>query len=88
MNLLERAQNIVYKRTEESERQYGPFDEGMKKASEIASIITGKDLTPADMCIVLVALKMSRESYAHKEDNILDSLAYLEMYNQLKNTEK
>ncbi len=84
MSLLKKAHEIVHERSEEGERQYGPFKESMDKAACIASDILNKEITASDLCICLVALKMARESYAHKEDNILDSLAYLEMYNEIK----
>jgi hypothetical protein len=35
----------------------------------------------------MVALKLSRESYNHKYDNILDAICYLAAYQQTK-TEK
>ena len=33
----------------------------------------------------MVALKLSRESYNHKEDNLLDAVAYLGALNNLHN---
>ena len=56
---------------------YGPFNEGMERAAMIASGATGKTITPQDMYMCLVALKLSRQSYNHKEDNLLDAVAYL-----------
>ena len=77
MNILEEANKIVNERSEEKTRQYGPFGEGMERAAQIASGATGKALDARDMFICLVALKLSRESYNHKEDNLLDAVAYL-----------
>ncbi len=76
-NILERANEIVNKRSEEKEREYGPFSEGMNRAAKIASGMSGRDLTAHDMYIALVALKLSRQSYNFKEDNLLDAVAYL-----------
>ena len=64
-------------RSEEKERQYGPFSEGMKRAAKIASGMSGKDIDANDMYIALVALKLSRQSYHFKDDNLLDAVAYL-----------
>ena len=80
MNILDQAKSIVFDRAEEKSRQYGPFDEGMERAAKIASGATGKDLTSKDMYMCMVALKLSRESYSHKHDNILDAIAYLAAY--------
>ena len=77
MNILDQANDIVNKRSEEKARQYGPFSEGMRRAAMIASGMTGKDLTAEDMYASLVALKLSRHSYNYKEDNLLDACAYL-----------
>jgi len=76
-SILMRADKIVNQRSEEKEREYGPFNEGMKRAASIASGMSGKDITAHDMYIALVALKLSRQSYNFKEDNLLDAVAYL-----------
>lgn len=77
MNILEEANLIVNLRSDEKERMYGPFDEGMERAAKIASGCTGKDLSAEDMYMCLIALKLSRESYNHKRDNLMDAAAYL-----------
>jgi hypothetical protein len=88
MNILEKANEIVNTRSEEKERMYGPFEEGMERAAMIASGCTGKTLTASDMYLCLVALKLSRQSYNHKEDNLLDAVAYLGSLNNHKNKEQ
>lgn len=82
MNILERANEIVYSRAEEKEREYGPFEEGMKKAADLASILCNKSITTEDMYKCMIALKLSRESYTHKEDNLLDACAYIGSLNK------
>lgn len=77
MNILKEADQIINQRSEEKEREYGPFSEGMERAASIASGMTGRDWTAHDMFISLIALKFSRQSYNFKEDNLLDSVAYL-----------
>ena len=76
-NILEEADRIVNQRSEEKEREYGPFSEGMKRAASIASGMSGKNVCAHDMYIALVALKLSRQSYNFKDDNLLDAVAYL-----------
>ena len=77
MNILEEANNIVNKRSEEKARMYGPFSEGMDRAAMIMRGMTGKDITGEDMYAALVAIKLSRHYYNYKEDNLLDAVAYL-----------
>lgn len=87
-DILKHADNIVNKRKEEIERNYGPFGEGMERAASIATASTGKIFTTEDMFIAMVALKLSRNSYAYKYDNILDAICYLaglDAYHNQKN---
>ena len=76
-NILEQANEIINKRSEEKERQYGPFSEGMERAALIASGMTGRKWSAHDMFIAMIALKFSRQSYNFKEDNLLDAAAYI-----------
>jgi hypothetical protein len=84
MNILEQANEIVNLRREEKERQYGPFEQGMERAAKILSGMTGTDVNAEFMYNALIALKLSRESYNHKEDNLLDAVAYIASLNNYK----
>jgi hypothetical protein len=77
MNILEEANQIVNQRSEEKERMYGPFSEGMERAALILSGMVGYEVDPILMYKAMIALKLSRESYNHKEDNLLDCVAYI-----------
>lgn len=88
MNILEKANEIVNLRKEEKERTYGPFEEGMERAAMIATGATGKTITASDMYIFMVALKLSRQSYNHKEDNLLDAVGYLASLNNYNEKNK
>ena len=88
MNILKQADKIINKRREEKQRMYGPFEEGMERAAMIASGCTGKNITARDMYMCMAALKLSRESYSHKEDNLLDAVAYLGSLNNYNNIKK
>lgn len=78
-NILHRADQIVNHRSEEKERQYGPFSECMDRATAIYNAMSPEDerISSLGLYRALVALKLSREAYAHKEDNLLDAVAYL-----------
>lgn len=78
MSILTEADAIVNNRSEEADRQYGPFSEGMERAAMIMSGMTGMDITAEHMFKALIALKFSRESYQHKRDNLLDAVAYIQ----------
>ena len=78
MNILEEANSIVNNRSEEADRNYGPFSEGMDRAAMIFQGMTGLEVTGEHMFKALVALKFSRESDNHKTDNLLDAVAYIQ----------
>jgi len=86
MNILKEANEIINERSEEKSRQYGPMSEGMERSAKIFNGMTGLELTAIDMMKALVALKLSRESYNHKEDNLLDAVAYLGAINNYHNS--
>ena len=76
-SILQQADSIINDRSEEKERMYGPFSEGMRRAAMIATGMTGKEFTGSDIYAAMVALKLSRHSYSYKRDNLLDACAYL-----------
>ncbi len=76
-NILEKANDIVFNRSEEKERQYGPFKNSMMKAASMASLLCGKEIMPADMYKCMIALKLSRISHKYSHDSVLDAIAYL-----------
>jgi hypothetical protein len=57
----------------------------MERASCILSAMTGKKVDTIFMYKAMVALKLSRESFNHKEDNLLDAVAYLGALNNYIN---
>jgi len=85
MNILEKANEIVNLRSEEKERQYGPFNESMENSAKIASILCNKIITTEDFYKCMIALKMSRMAINLKEDTLLDSVAYIAALNNFKN---
>jgi hypothetical protein len=87
MNILHQANQIVNNRSEEKERMYGPFDEGMEKTALIASAMSNKIFSAKDIYTCLIALKLSRASYNYREDNYLDCVAYIGALNTHINKE-
>lgn len=77
-SILQEADEIVNNRSEEKDRMYGPFSEGMDRAASIFNGMTGLEVTGKEMFMALIALKFSRESYNHKRDNLLDAVAYIQ----------
>jgi hypothetical protein len=86
--ILQQAQDIVFERSEEKERMYGKFEEGMEQTARIASELSRKEITTFDAYNVLLALKLSRASWNYKEDNYLDLVAYAASLNEYLKTQK
>lgn len=77
-NILTHANDIVNNRSEEKERMYGPFFETMERATRIYNEMNPQEkISTVGMYKALIALKLSREAYHHKEDNLLDAVAYM-----------
>lgn len=85
-NILKKADSIVYGE-DNAKRQYGSASESFGRASVIASIMCGKDITPADIARIQIALKLSRESVNHKEDNLVDLCGYASILNDLNSSD-
>lgn len=83
--ILDTVSDIIYNRSEEKQRQYGPFEEGMTRAAMIFNGMTGLQLEAEHVYKMLISLKLSRDSYNKKYDNILDTLAYMtQLYEHYK----
>ena len=63
---------------------YGDARESFGRVATIASVMTGKELSPEDCCSVMMAVKLVRERFKHKRDNIVDLCGYAELMNRLK----
>ena len=85
MNILEKANEIIFKRGEEKQREYGPMDESLSKAAEVASILCNKEITTEDFYKCMIALKVSRMAYNVKKDTMLDAVGYMAALDDYKN---
>ena len=74
MNILEEANKIT---SEEKREEYGDVIENIEKIMDISNAMThNSHFSEKDICIVLIALKLSREAYKHKRDNLVDLAGY------------
>jgi len=54
------------------------------RIASIASAIMAKDITAEECCIVMIAVKLARENYRHKRDNLVDLAGYVEILHRIK----
>ena len=80
-SILSEAEEIV---NGSRHSDYGDAKESFSRVATIASVMTGKELAPEDCCAVLMAVKLVRESFNHKRDNLVDLCGYAELMNRLK----
>lgn len=80
-NILLRADQIVNHRAEEKLRQYGPFGKAMQAIATCFNALTGHELEPKHVNLIYMLAKLQREAHCHKEDNLLDLVAYAAQLN-------
>lgn len=80
-SILQEADRIV-----NGDRQVDYSDpvENFKHIAAIASAILKKELVPEDCAVVLMAVKLARETYKHKRDNLVDLAGYTEILHRIK----
>lgn len=88
MNILERANQIMNTRSEEKNREYGPFVESIERAAIIADQICDVKITPETFCKCLIALKIGRIKFNIKDDTLLDAVAYLDGLQKIRDAKK
>ena len=83
-SILSEAERIV---NGERQADYSDPVENFKHISAIASSISKENLSPATCAIVMIAVKLAREEYKHKRDNLVDLAGYVDILNRIKENE-
>lgn len=74
MNILEEADFLINGPRQD---RYGhPLDD-FGRTAQIWSAIIGFPITPEQVALCMVGLKLSRECNQHHEDNLIDAAGYL-----------
>ena len=80
-SILSEAERIV---NGDRQADYSDPVANFKHISEIASSISKENLSPTVCAIVMIAVKLARENYKHKRDNLVDLAGYVEILNRVK----
>ena len=93
VDILEQGKGILNQRGEEYEASEGTGERSFNSVATAFNAITGKDLTPAEVCLVLQIVKDVRQWSQDRlhADSILDCTNYAalkgeELYKQYRNT--
>ena len=83
-SILSEAERIV---NGERQADYSDPVANFKHIAEIASAISKEELSPTTCAIVMIAVKLARENYKHKRDNLVDLAGYVEILHRIKESE-
>lgn len=83
MSKILRQAETILQRKEKEHKGYGDPIQSMDRAAAIATLICGKEITAQDVCKIQISLKLSRETNSHKEDNLIDLVAYASILDDL-----
>jgi hypothetical protein len=73
MNILEEA-NFLVNGARQSSYDH-PLD-NFTRIAKIWSVILDKEITPEQVGLCMVGMKVARESFTHKQDNLIDGAGY------------
>lgn len=73
MNILEEAIKIT---SEDRRADYGDARTAVQNTCDIWSVILDKTIEPWQFCLMMVALKMTRQIASRKRDNLVDIAGY------------
>lgn len=59
------------------QKDYGRPEDSFRRIAALWSAYLGADVSGKDVALMMALLKLSRESNAHKMDNLLDCAAYV-----------
>ena len=83
-SILSEAERIV---NGDRQADYSDPVANFNRIAYIASAIMAKDITAEECCIVMIAVKLARENYKHKRDNLVDLAGYVEILHRIKEDE-
>lgn len=79
-SILDEAKEI---RSGSRESDYGDAVSNFDRIAKMASYISGKKLSPFDCVSVQIAVKLSRQGYKKKRDNMVDLAGYADIMQQI-----
>ena len=73
VNILDEAKSLVLG---DRNSAYGPAWEDYGRTAKLWSIILNHEVTAAQSALCMVVVKLSRECFKHKRDNLVDMAGY------------
>ena len=73
MTITQEAEKII---TGERRKAYGAVDTSFQQIAKIWSGILNHEVTPQQVTLLMIGLKLQRESSSHCRDNLVDIIGY------------
>lgn len=83
--IFDEAQNII---AGARQNEYGRADQSFTNIAKVWSAILKVDVSPEQVALCMAGLKLVRESYAHKRDNLVDAIGYVGLLELICNPKK
>lgn len=83
-SILEEAQQIISGPRRES---YGPVEQSFQEIADIWTAVSGAQISPSQVALMMIGLKLQRESNKHQRDNLVDIVGYTLLLEQLEEKE-
>ena len=77
---MDEAKKVVYERN----AAYGQPEDNFAITAELWSAYLGVPIQPEDVGMMMILLKVAREKYQHKHDNLVDIAGYAECVARLE----
>jgi hypothetical protein len=86
-NILELADSIVNRR-EDSDRKYPDPVDAHKAIAEMFNIATGHNVSGSEVALMQILLKVGRQAFHHKTDNLVDICGYAQIVEMIESAKK
>jgi len=80
MNILEEANGLI---NGDRQEDYGDAATDFARTAAMWSAILGTTVTPQQIPLCMIALKISRQCHRHKRDNLVDIAGYVALLEDL-----
>jgi hypothetical protein len=84
LNILEEANKITHG---DRNQDYDDPTRNYEQIAAISSAILRKEITARECAIIMIATKLSRESFKHKRDNLCDLAGYAWVLSRIEGDE-
>lgn len=79
--ILDEAKDIIYG---DREKDYGTVTDNFTKIAKIWSAIIDKEVTPVQVGLMMAGLKIARQCFKDKHDNLVDAIGYIACIDKMK----